>query len=278
MEGAPESPMHSKTNEDGNNRDYLWQNLKDLPYFRALLRAVEARFYADFDLKSPILDLGCGDGHFATIAFDRPLDVGLDPWTGPIREATHYGSYHSLVQANGANTPFPEDYFNAAISNSVLEHIPNIDEVLSEIGRVLKSGAPFLFCVPNHNFSNSLSIGRWLDSLGLTKLGDIYRDFFNHIARHEHLDPPEIWIKRLEGAGFGISQWWNYYSPAAMRVSEWGHYLGLPSLVSRKLTGRWVLIPSFWNLGLTYRLIKPYYLEPSKQDDGVCTFYVAYKK
>ena len=48
--------------------DLLWQHLKDLPYFRALLRAVEARFYADLTLGEPALDLGCGDGHFASLA------------------------------------------------------------------------------------------------------------------------------------------------------------------------------------------------------------------
>ena len=66
-------------------KDYLWLHVRDLPYFRGLLRAVEARFYMDVDLPEPCLDLGCGDGHFAKIAFDRPLEVGLDPWWGPIK-------------------------------------------------------------------------------------------------------------------------------------------------------------------------------------------------
>ena len=92
-------------------KDYLWLNLRDLPYFRSLLRAVEARFYQDFELCSPILDIGCGDGHFASIAFDQPIDVGLDPWGDPIREAAQRGAYHSLVQAEAGKTPFPECLF-----------------------------------------------------------------------------------------------------------------------------------------------------------------------
>ena len=54
-------------------KDYLWLHLRDLPYFRALLRAIEASYYEGLDLPSPTLDVGCGDGHFATIAFDRPI-------------------------------------------------------------------------------------------------------------------------------------------------------------------------------------------------------------
>ena len=41
-----------------HKKDYLWLNLRDLPYFRAMLRAVEAQFYQDLELLAPTLDLG----------------------------------------------------------------------------------------------------------------------------------------------------------------------------------------------------------------------------
>jgi len=256
-------------------KDYLWLNLRDLPYFRSLLRAVEARFYQDFDLPGPVLDVGCGDGHFTSIAFENRLDVGLDPWAGPIQKAANLDVYRLLTRADGAAMPYPDKYFGSAISNSVLEHIPQVESVLAETGRVLKPGARFLFCVPNHQFLDSLSIGRWLDRLGLSKLGDAYRSFFNKIARHYHCDPPEIWQERLDKSGFQLERWWHYYSPRAMQVSEWGHYFGLPSLLAHKLTGRWNLSQSRWNLALTYRLVHPYYQEDPVREDGVCTFYIA---
>jgi SAM-dependent methyltransferase len=270
--------MNNRTDHPEPQKDYLWPHLRDLPYFRALLRAVEARYYPGFQLPTPILDVGCGDGHFATIAFDQPLDVGIDPWTGPIREASLRGGYQALTQADGGQMPFPGQYFGSAFSNSVLEHIPHILDVLIEVGRVLKPGAPFYFCVPNHNFANSLSIGRFLDRIGLNALGDSYRDFFNRIARHQHCDPPHIWQARLEEAGFELERWWHYYSPAAMQVSEWGHYLGLPSLLAYKLTGRWVLLPNRWNLSLTEYFLRPYYEAIPECDDGVCTFFIARRK
>jgi SAM-dependent methyltransferase len=256
-------------------KDYLWLNLRELPYFRSLLRAVEARFYRDLELPGPVLDLGCGDGHFAQIAFDHPLNVGVDPWTAPLRAAAMRRSYKTLVQAQGNQMPFPGEYFASALSNSVLEHIPAIDAVLIETSRVLKPGAPFYFCVPNHNFADSLSIGRAFNRAGMRSLGDAYRAFFNRIARHVHCDPPEVWQRRLEQAGFRMESYWHYYSPAAMQVSEWGHYLGLPSLVSHVLTHRWVLVPTRWNLAITYHLIKKHYEEDPVREDGVCTFYIA---
>jgi SAM-dependent methyltransferase len=260
-------------------KDNLFLHLRDLPYFRGLLRAIEARFYQELSLPAPTLDVGCGDGHFASVTFDRPLDVGIDPWEGPIREAaSRSGVYRLLVIGDAGRSPFPDGYFASAMSNSVLEHIPHVEAVLAETARVLKPGAPFAFCVPNHQFAGSLSVGRACDRIGLHALGDRYRAFFNRIARHVHCDPPEVWQARLEAAGFYVEKWFHYYPPRAMQVSEWGHYLGLPSLVARKLTGRWIIAPTRWNLALTMRLVRGYYDRPAPCEDGTMSFYLARRK
>jgi len=256
-------------------KDYLWLHIRELPYFRSLIRAVEARYYRDFDLPAPTLDVGCGDGHFATVAFDHPIDVGLDAGWRPLREAQRRGGYISLLQADGGKMPFADGYFCSAFSNSVLEHIPHVEKVLEEVARVLQPGAPFVFCVPNHQFTASLSIGRFCDRLGSKSLGDAYRRFFNRIARHIHCDPPEIWQRRLQSTGFDLERWWHYYSPTAMQVTEWGHYFGLPSLINFKLFGRWILVPTRWNLALIYNFTRKYYESPAECEDGVCTFYIA---
>lgn len=268
-----ESNLQSPT-----SKDYLWLHLRELPYFRALLRAVEARFYVGIELPSPTLDLGCGDGHFASIAFEQQLEVGIDPWWGPLHEAEARKAYQDLAQSDGAAMPFADDHFASAVSNSVLEHIPHLDEVLVETGRVLKSGAPFIFCVPNHNFLPNLSIGRWLDRIGFGWVGDAYRAFFNRISRHHHCDSPQVWKSRLESSGFKIERWWHYFSPAALRTLEWGHYFGLPSWINQILTGKWILSPTRWNLALTRRLIERYYDEPLATENGAYTFYMARKK
>ncbi len=257
-------------------KDYLYLHLRDLPYFRALLRGVEAAFYQDLDLPGPVLDMGCGDGHFASLTFDHKLDAGLDPWTGPIHEAGRRQCYRLLTEADGAHAPFPAGYFASAISNSVLEHIPDVDAVLAEVARVLKPQAPFYFCVPNHNFLPTLSLGRFFDRLGLHFLARAYRDFFNRISRHHHSDSPDVWQRRLEKAGFVLDRWWNYFPPSSLHVLEWGHYFGLPSLVTHFFFRRWILVPRRWNLGLTYRLVKPYADSPVCED-GAYTFYVAHR-
>jgi len=208
------------------SKDFLFLHLSGLPYFRAFLRAVESAYYQDLDLPSPILDVGCGDGNFAVLTFDRDIDVGLDPWHGPIHEAKTYKKYNLLVESDGGTMPFLDGYFSSAFSNSVLEHIPHVDVVVRETSRVLKPGALFVFCVPNHNFLPTLSIGRALDKIGLRFLGDFYRAFFNKISRHHHCDDPTVWQARLEANGFKLERWWHYFSPQALSALEWGHYFG----------------------------------------------------
>lgn len=266
------SPTESR--KSTSNKDFLWLNIRSLPYFRALLRAVEAKFYQDINLPAPTLDIGCGEGHFASLVFEQKIDVGLDPSHTTIHEARMYQAYRLLTEADGGKMPYPNGYFASAFSNSVLEHIPHVEQVLSETARVLMPGALFVFCVPNHRFNEFLSIAVVLDRLNLPALAKRYRDFFSYIARHRHLNSPEIWKSRLELAGFVVENWWHYFPPKALAVLEWGHYFGLPSYILRKLTGRWILVPARWNLLPLYRWLQRY-AEAVASDDGVCTFYIA---
>jgi len=260
--------------EKRKSKDFLFLHLRGVPFFRALLRAVESSYYQDIDLPSPMYDVGCGDGHFASLTFEQKIDVGLDPWHEQIHEARKLRGYSLLVEADAARSPFPDGFFASGISNSVLEHIPHIEAVLSETARVLKPGAPFIFCVPNQNFVQYLSVARFFDRVGLRLFAEGYRVFFNQISRHYHCDDPDTWAKRLTEAGFKVEEYWHYFSPSALAVLEWGHYLGLPSWICRMIFGRWILVPQRWNLMLPYLLLRRYYNEPIPQEHGAYTFYV----
>jgi SAM-dependent methyltransferase len=255
----------------------LWRHISSLPYFRGFLRAVEDRFYQEIDLPEPIFDLGSGDGHFASVAFEKKLDVGLDPWPEPMAEARSRDTYRLLVLGEGAKIPFAPASFASVTSTSVLEHIPDLESVLVDVARILKPGGKFVFCVPNHRFPEQLWGRKFLARLGMKKLSQTYSKFFNRIARHAHTDSPEIWEKRLERAGFELVETWDYFPPDALHVLEWGHPLGLPSLVTKKLLGRWILIPTRWNLIIPWKLTRKF-MEDPRSPDGVCSFFIARRK
>lgn len=258
--------------------DLLWQQLKTLPAFRALLRAVEARFYEQIPLPDPILDIGCGDGNFAQLALPgRRITAGIDPWWRPLNKAVKAGNYELPIQALGDYLPFPDNYFASAFSNSVLEHIPDIQPVLNEIGRVLQPGAPFLITTPSHYFTEFLGGGAFFDRLGLNGLGDRYRDFFNMISRHAHTDSPETWANRLAEAGFTIERWQYYFSREALRTLEIGHVQGVPAAAMHALTGHWILAPWESSLGPTERWVRPFFEEEPQLDNGAYLLFVARK-
>ncbi len=258
-------------------KDFLWENLKRLPYFRSFLRAVESRFYEDISLKEPVLDVGCGDGIFAKITFAEKITVGFDPSLQSLCEPANRKAYDSILQAEGAFIPFADGSFSTVISNSVLEHIPDLDVVIPEIRRVLKPGGLFVFCVPNDNLLKNLSISNGLDKIGLHALANTYRKFFNTISRHHHADPYAVWQKRLEKSGFTIEKWWHYFSPHNLHTLEWGHYLGLPSLINKKVFGRWILFPFHGNPFIPEKRLRKQYDQDPVHPEGSYTFYITRK-
>jgi len=255
------------------SEEILWRHLKDLPYFRAMVRAVEDSFYQDLELPSPVLDLGCGDGHFASVAFDHPLDVGLDPWWEPLREARTRQAYRMLVRSDGAKIPFPDQTFATVVSNSVLEHIPHLDVVLDEVARVIQPGGRFIFCVPNHRFPKLLLGTQTFSKIGMKGVADWYSRFFNRISRHQHCDSYHTWKERMDRVGFKIEKHWDYFPAQALHRMEVGHAFGLPALFSKKVTGRWVLLRNQANLWLPWRVTRSVFLNPFSQD-GVYSFYI----
>jgi SAM-dependent methyltransferase len=266
--------------------DLLWKHLKSLPYFRALVRAVEARFYQDLPVVDPILDLGCGDGHFAAVAFDQHEQIiGVDPWWGPLKKSVKGKVYRHAIQSLGDALPFPSNHFATVISNSVLEHIADLDPVIAEVTRVLRSSDPasgkpggtFIFCSPSDNFLPFLSISSALKSVHLKRLSLAYENFFNRISRHHHCDNPRTWTQRLNRAGLQVDQWWYYFSRSALRTLEWGHYFGMPSAIIHAATRRWILAPTRWNLWLTDKYVRRYYSEPLPEK-GAYVFFLAHKK
>jgi SAM-dependent methyltransferase len=167
-----------------------------------------------------------------------------------------------LSQSLGDALPFPDGHFATVVSNSVLEHIPEVDPVLMEISRVLQNAGRFIFCVPGDHFTELLLFTNLFRKLRLEGLARAYERYFNRISRHHHCDGPEVWRTRLSNVGLTISDSFYYFSERALYALDVGHYLGVPSLVSKRLFGRWILVPARWNLVLTERWLRPLYEEP----------------
>ncbi len=108
----------------------------------SILRAISD---AASDLKGVMLDVGCGACPYKPFYLSRATRVshylGLDLYNG------QYQSKPDLYR-DGRRVPLLDDSVDCAVATEVLEHCPEPDIILSEIHRVLKTGATFFFTVP----------------------------------------------------------------------------------------------------------------------------------
>jgi ubiquinone/menaquinone biosynthesis C-methylase UbiE len=107
------------------------------------------------------LDLGCGDGKLTSILFDGNLKegislVGIDSDDYETQQAPHFLSYERVHTCWASSIPEPSESFDHVISNSVLEHIQDIDATIREVSRLLKVGGKFVFTVPSPGFHQCL--------------------------------------------------------------------------------------------------------------------------
>ncbi|MCL4794103.1 MAG: methyltransferase domain-containing protein [Bryobacteraceae bacterium] len=257
--------------------DYFREYLENGPLFAALLRGAECQLMErarPFDL--PVLDLGCGDGFFGSLLRGTESWVGLDPDEASLRRAGPAGRLARLVRGDGSRMGFASGAFGTVISNSVLEHVVPLHQTLAESFRVLRPGGRLLLTAPSHRFADLLLGAALARSIGLKRLARAYGRWFNNHSRHHHTVEIETWRQWLEHAGFRVVKAHYYLSPAALRAFDAAHYLSVPRLVSRKLTGRWMRFPNPLSNAL-YDWWLRRYCDPSPVEDGPYLFIEARK-
>lgn len=223
---------------DVSTERILRAHLREMPFHRVIMRSIEARILSELTFPRLVLDVGCGDGHFASVLVPAGTDVGLDPGMEETVESKLRRVYRLVVRGTSGSMPFPSGAFASVVSKCVFEHIPEIDETIAEIARVLRPGGLFACTVIGECFSEYLTDASAWFRFGLEALHRAYLAWFNRKSVHYHFDPPERWKERFEGAGLAVRRWRYYLSPAAARAFHWSHYVSLPHLLARKLTGR----------------------------------------
>jgi SAM-dependent methyltransferase len=105
------------------------------------------------------IDIGCGDGKLTAVLLrsigERKL-VGVDPDSQEAAEAARRNIYTTVHAVDASCVPESDASFDFAISNSVLEHIPELDSVLAETARLIRPNGLFLITVPHARFRTQL--------------------------------------------------------------------------------------------------------------------------
>ncbi|MEA3021327.1 MAG: hypothetical protein QOK01_179 [Alphaproteobacteria bacterium] len=157
----------------------------------AFWRAIEIGVLARRGLPEGLgLDLGCGDGILTDILLrqtgPRTL-VGVDVDPLETQAAARFPFYRRVHACPGNSIPEPDASFDFVLSNSVLEHIPDLETTIAEIARLLRMDGRFVFTVPGPGFHRNLAGSVLPFTDRTTYLGTIDR----RLAHHHYLSPAD---------------------------------------------------------------------------------------
>jgi SAM-dependent methyltransferase len=122
----------------------------------AVWRASEVAALARAEFPSGLgLDLGCGDGRLTRVLSEkvgglRLVGIDVDPQETMLAENERL--YERVHTTTAEHIPEPDASFDFVVSVSVMEHIPNLEAVLTDAGRVLKPGGRLITTVPSVGF------------------------------------------------------------------------------------------------------------------------------
>lgn len=108
-----------------------------------------------------VLDIGCGGGLACENLAKLGADVsGIDLSENSIKVAKEHANQSQLKidyqQGFAEALPYKSNTFNVALCFDVLEHVSNLEKVISEVHRVLSQGGVFLFDTINRTFKSKL--------------------------------------------------------------------------------------------------------------------------
>jgi ubiquinone/menaquinone biosynthesis C-methylase UbiE len=231
-----------------NFRDqFVRSYISQAPLALALERSFECHILSQNTFKHPILDIGCGDGIFASILFQDKVDVGIDPDRKELEHARRINKYEELICCEAQKIPKLDGEFKTIFANSVLEHIPSIRDVLIEARRVLARDGRMYLTVPTDQFDHFTITYQFLSTIN-PFLAEKFSGFFNHFWKHYHYYDATAWQKLFNECGWSVVQKKEYNPRATCLILDFLVPYSLPSFFSRRFLNRWFLFPSLRKL------------------------------
>jgi ubiquinone/menaquinone biosynthesis C-methylase UbiE len=113
------------------------------------------------DGRKRILDLGCGTGMFMEELSTRAkFVVGVDTSLEMLKVAKGRSKEVALVQADADSLPFADGSFDAVVSVTLLQNMPDPAATVREIARVLKLGGVAVLTVLKRKY-NQVELESW---------------------------------------------------------------------------------------------------------------------
>lgn len=133
-------------------------------------------------LDGVVLDNGCGVGVLLELFSSTYPTVGLDLSYGMLKKALTITA--ALVQGDSVALPFPDETFDLVFARSLLHHLPEPEQGIHEMYRVLKAGGQVILAD-----TNASSLSTLPRKLAYRK--DNFSEHHRNFDRHEYFD----WIR-----------------------------------------------------------------------------------
>lgn len=242
-------------------RDYLARYLAVAPISLALERSIECRMLSTALLPEPLLDIGCGDGLFASVFYDRPRAVGVDQNVEALRRASR--GYRFRIAADASALPFADGSFASVLSNSTLEHTRSLDAILLEVARVLVARGRFVLTVPTPGYQRAFLYSQLARAVGWSAGAVWYERFVNHVFAHREVHEVDGWRERLSHAGLTVVEVRPYLSRLTITLDDFFYPSAAISRMSDRLLGHYFLFPALRRLSapLLAAMLRPLYVQ-----------------
>lgn len=167
------------------------------------------------DLQAHVdLDVGCGNGVLGN-ALIRDISVGFDmSASGVIWARDHKPAYRSLLQASATAVPLRDASQHLIFSNSVIEHIPDLDATFDEIGRLIRPGGYVILSTVSEQFPTLM--------LGQNQPNPLTRADLDRSYAHYHYLSTSKLRDAFAARGFQLLESASYITA---RQARWCHQL-----------------------------------------------------
>ena len=261
------------------NSEFLRRYVELAPLALAIERSIECEILATQSFERPILDVGCGDGVFASVLCADPIETGVDFNPVEIARAKSTKRYCELLECGGDAVPKPDGTYRTIFSNSVLEHIADLMPVLAEQFRLLAEDGRFYVTVPTDQWERYTLPARLLRAIKFNSCAERYGSFYNAFWHHFHRYPASRWRALFEQAGFNVVEQKHYIPADITTLLDALTPLGSSAMISKQLLGRWIAVPQLRRMlaPILYRTIAAPISNFSRQTGGNLIFFALTK-
>lgn len=169
-----------------------WERARNLSLARGILVKTLLEKYQPIVGKN-ILDIGSGEGGTSSVLSENNFVVSVDLSFLRLQRQRANFRIKNSVNSNALLLPFSDSSFDIIILQDVIEHLSDIENLLTEIKRVLKPNGTIYLSTPNKlSIINILSDPHWGLPLVAMLKREIIRDYILKYFRKSDMNRKDL--------------------------------------------------------------------------------------